>query len=154
DEPVRLDTSGGDARADRRVAQERDRDFIDLQVAAAGGGERRDLLAKDRAEIGEEARRIRIDSADGENGAAGEMHGRGRRDRDLRRHPRRVAQERELVERERPRPRDRASRIRCRELDLMALAVPEPEDRLTNLEALSALDEAAPIGSAAELAVG
>ena len=65
-----------------------------------------------------------------------------------------VAQELELVERQRLRARELAGRVGRGEVDLVAVVVAELEHRLADLEALAALDEPAPVGAAAELAVG
>ena len=82
------------------------------------------------------------------------MHGRGRRQRDLRRDAGGVAQEHELVERERTGAPQRRGRIGRGEIDLVAAVVAKLEQRRAHLEALRAFHEAAPIGAAAELAVG
>ena len=87
--------------ADRGIAEQRDRDLVDLQVAAAGLHQVGDLLREHGDEIGEEALGIGIGAARGEVGEPQEVHGRGRRQRDLGRDAGGVAQEHELVERER-----------------------------------------------------
>ena len=154
DQPVRVGAGGRHALANRRIAQERDRDLVELDVAAAGLRQVRDLLGKDRGKIGEERVHVRIDATVGEVRAAVEMHGRGRRQGDLGRHARHVFQELELVERERTRALDLRLGVGRGELDLPSLVVAEPELRAADLEAVGALDEAAPVGAAPELAVG
>ena len=49
DQPVGLSARGFDLLADRGIAQQRDRDLVELDVAAAGLDQPGDLLAEDRA---------------------------------------------------------------------------------------------------------
>ena len=82
------------------------------------------------------------------------MHGRGRRQGDLWRHRRDVAQELEFIERERLRAADLSRGIRRGEFHLVSAVVAKLERRRPDFKAVGALDKAAPIGSAAEFAVG
>ena len=63
-------------------------------------------------------------------------------------------QERELVGGERLRARELGGGVGGGEIDLVAVVVAELEHRRLDLEAVAALHEAAPVGAAAELAVG
>ena len=65
-----------------------------------------------------------------------------------------LLQERELVGCQRLRARELGGGIGGGEIDLVAVVVAELEDGGLDLEAAAALDEAAPVGAAAELAVG
>ena len=65
-----------------------------------------------------------------------------------------LLQELELVRCQRLRARELGRRVGGREVDLVAVIVAELEDRRLDGEALAARDEAAPVGAAAELAVG
>ena len=82
------------------------------------------------------------------------MHGRGRGEGDLAGEPGRAAQEHEFVERQRLQPLDLFRGVGRRELDLVAGVVAEFERGGLDGEAVGALDEAPPIGAAAEFSVG
>ena len=82
------------------------------------------------------------------------MHGRRRRQRDLRRQRRDGAQEFIFVKCQRLHALDLGFGIRSGEFDFMALVVTELERGRFDLEARRALDETPPVGAAAEFAVG
>src|SRR5205085_2539015 len=128
--------------------------LIELHIAAAGGRKRGDLLPIDRGEIGEEGLDITISARVGEVAAAIEMHGGRRRHRNLRRHPRDVAQEDELVERQRPGTPDAGRRVWRGELDLVAVIVVKAKRCRPDGETIEVLDEASPVRRAPEFAVG
>ena len=154
DQAVRLLARGFDLLTDRGIAQQRDRDLVELDVAAAGLDQSRDLLAEDPRQVGEESFDVRVGVAAREIGAAVEMHRRRRRQRDLRRRLGDAAQELELVERQRLLALQLAFRVGRRECHLVAVIVAEVEHRGLDREAVDALDEPAPIRAAAEFAVG
>ena len=52
------------------------------------------------------------------------------------------------------RPPDRSNRVRCREIQFVSLIIVKFQQRAAHLQPLRALDEAAPIGPTAKLAVG
>ena len=154
DQPVRLLPGIFHLLADRRIAKQRQRHFVELNVAAAGAGERGDLLAIDAGEVGEEALGVAVSRSVGKVGAAVEMHGRGRRQGDFRRRPRHIAQEDEFIERQWLAPRELPSRVGAGEFDLVAVIIAKLEYSRLGDEAVDALDEASPIRPAAKLAVG
>ena len=82
------------------------------------------------------------------------MHGRGRGEGDLAGEPGRAAQEHVFVERQRLQPLDLLRGVGRCEFDLVAGVVAEFERGGLDGEAVGALDEASPVGAAAEFAVG
>src|SRR5262249_61770836 len=104
DQVVGVATAGGDLVAEITIAEQRNGDLVELDVAAAGLHEIGDLLREHGGEIGEECLRVGIGGAVGEIGEAQEVHGRRRRQRDLGGGGGGVAQEDELVERQRRPP--------------------------------------------------
>ena len=136
------------------VAQHRERHFVELEVAGAARGEVGDLLAIDGDQIGEELLGVGIGARVDPGGAAPEVHRRRRRQRDLRRAPRRAREEVELGARDRAAPRQPAGGVRRQERLLGAGLVAEREARGLGGHAVDAIDEARPVRGAAELAVG
>src|SRR5262249_52933689 len=84
DQRIGIATGARNLVADRAIAQQRNGDLVDLQVATARLRQVRDLLLKHADEIGEKAINVGIGRAIGEVGKAQEVHGRWRRQRDLR----------------------------------------------------------------------
>ena len=153
-QPRRIVAVGGHPLAHDRVAQHGQRDFVELNIAAAGGGQRGDLGAIDRGKIAKEFFRTVIDAGDRIAAAAPKMHGRRRRQGRFRHRLGVVAEKTELIERDRPLPRHCAGHQRRGERELQTLLVAEGEARFADAQALGALDEAAPIRRAAEFTVG
>ena len=60
DQCVRIAARPLDLIADRRIAQQRHRDFVELDITAASRGEFADLLPEDRGEISKERFNVRI----------------------------------------------------------------------------------------------
>src|SRR5205807_1513276 len=73
DERIGIAAGSSDLFADYGIAQHRDRDLVELDVAASGGGERGDLLGIGFCEIGEERGCVRIDPGRTKVGAAVEV---------------------------------------------------------------------------------
>ena len=73
------------ALAQLRVVEVGEARVVELQVAAAGRGERRDLGAVGRGEVGPERLEVRVDLACDRGAAAAVVHHARRRDRQLRR---------------------------------------------------------------------
>ena len=117
--PVGRASSGFDLGADCRVAQQRDRDLVELHVAAADRAERGDFRAKRHREVGEECVDVLVCGRRGEIAATIKMHGRRRGQRDFPGRAHHLAQEAELIDGKRPRAPDRADRIRRGEHNLV-----------------------------------
>src|SRR5262249_55053779 len=131
--------------ADRRIAQQRTSDLVDLQIPTARRHQLRDLLPKYADEIGEETIGIAIGAAVGKVGKPQKVH-RGRcRQRDLWRDGSNSAQENELVDRERMRAPNHRRRIWRGEVDLVTSIVAKLEERGPNLQTLGAIHKAPPI---------
>ena len=143
-----------DLVARRGVAQHGERDFVELHVAAAGAREVGDLGLVYLAEVGEEFDRVAVDPAIGVVGEAVQVHGRGRRHRDLDRAARNPLRELELIERDRLAAPHSALRIRRGEVGLVAVLVVKLEHGLLHHQAFGQADEFFPVGNAPELAVG
>jgi hypothetical protein len=82
------------------------------------------------------------------------MHCRRRWQCNLSGSPGYFAQERELIERQRLQALDTGASVRRGKFDLVPAIVPKLERRRSDRESFRALDETAPIGSAAEFAIG
>ncbi len=154
DERVGLLSGSGDALANCRIAEHGDGNLIELDIAAARRAKIGDLGAIDGGEVGEEMARVGIDGGVAEVGAAVEMHGRGRRHGDLRGRRGNALQERELVGSQGLQARELAGGVGRREIRLVAVVVAKLEGRRPDCKALTALDEPAPVGAAAELPIG
>ena len=83
-------------------------DLVDLQIAAAGGGQVLDLLVVDPRQIGIEVAHVRIGLLVDRLAPAAEMHGRGRWDGDLGHRLRHRFQELEMLDEDRCRARQLA----------------------------------------------
>src|SRR5262249_54556953 len=153
DERVGLAARALDLVADGGVAEQRDRHFIKLHVAAASPGELGYLLPEHCREIGEECLDVGIGRAVGEIVAAVEMHGRWRGEGYLAGDVRDTAQEHVFVECQRLQPLYLFRSVGRRELDFMAGVVAEFERGGLDGEAISALNKTSPIGAAAEFTV-
>ncbi len=106
-ELVRLFALRDHLATDRRIAQHRQRNLVELDIAAASACKIGNLVMKHFGQIGKESVYVRVDRPLGIIAAAIEMHGGRRRQRDLGHEAAvtcgEIAQERELVERERRR---------------------------------------------------
>ena len=91
-----------------------------MYIAATCIGERGKLLPEHLRQIGEERFRVAVDGAVGKIIETEEMHGRGRRQRDLSCHLGRAVQEDELINRQRLLPPDFRLRVRSGKFDFVA----------------------------------
>ena len=101
---LRIFAQRRDLLAQRRIAEIGDIDLVDLQIAAAGGGEVAHLLAVDAREVGIELRHVRIGLPVDRRAAAAEVHVARRRDGQLRRHLGHRLHELEMIDKDRVRP--------------------------------------------------
>ena len=109
---VRLHADVADLRAQRRIAQIGEIDFVDLQIAAAGCGEVGDLLAIDVREIVVKFLDVGVGFAVDRVAAAAKMQCGWRRDGDFRGHLRDRFKKLEIVDED---PTGRASLpVTCR----------------------------------------
>src|SRR5271165_496245 len=157
---IKLDQSGwvvavgSHPLADGRIAEHGERHFVELNIATAHRGKIGNLGTIDYGQVAEEIARAVIDAGISIATAAPEVHGRWRRQGHLGQRRSVIAKERELVERDRLAPRYLARHMRSGEGKLMAILVMEGETRRANIEAFDPLNEPAPIGATAKLAVG
>jgi len=154
DEAIRVLSGIFNALANGRIAQQRQRNFVELNVAAARRRERSDFLTKDAGEVGEKALNIAVGRGVGKIRAAVKVHRRRRRQRDLRRNLGHIANEAELIEGERPDAAQLAGGIGRGEIHHMAVIVAEFKFRGLDDKTLDALGEAPPIRAAAKLSIG
>src|SRR5262249_2760297 len=130
------------------------RNLVQLNIATTGPAKVRDLVAEDAAEIRKKILDRRIGAAVREIRATEEVHGRRRGQGDLRRGPGDAAKAEELDECRRALAPERGRGIGGGERDLVSMVVAEFERGGLDDKSLHPLDEAAPIGAAAEFPVG
>ncbi len=158
DQRVRIVAAGAHRVAERLVAEHRLRDLVELDVAPAGGGERRELRDVDLDDVAEERLDVGVDGRIDAGIAARVVQIRRRRQRGLDRARRVPVRERDLVGDDRPGAPDPGDGERGRaDLRRVARVVAlddDVADRVGAREPGHLRDEPEPPGLAPELAVG